>query len=154
MRITSRRLAARRRVAFPGAPRLTIIRRSASARHLVKVAGPPDVVPLVAYPLPDEGHWQPSGRLVNGRPVMWITYLRPDAVHTSLIVVVAHLDMSRLAATLHAGTEVPGDGPWIHGAKIATSDYPYVVAAFNSAFRLDNSGGGYYAEGGDLRSPI
>jgi len=132
---------------IPHAPRLTTIRRSATAHHLVKVTGPPNVVPLVADPLPGEGHWQPSGRLVNGRPVMWITYLRPDAVHTSLVVGVAHLDMSHLAATLHAGTEVPGGGPWIHGAKIATSDYPYVVAAFNSAFRLDNSGGGYYAEG-------
>ena len=91
--------------------------------------------------------WQPTGGVVNGQPVLWITYVRPDAVHTSLLAGVAHLDMSHLTATLHAGTQVPGGGPWMHGAKIATADYPYVVAAFNSAFRLDNSRGGYYAEG-------
>jgi hypothetical protein len=55
--------------------------------------------------------------------------------------------MPRLTATLHAGTDVPGGGPWIHGAQIASTDYPSVIAAFNSAFRLDNSGGGYFAEG-------
>ncbi len=132
---------------IPDAPQRTNVRQVATAHHLAAVAGPPAVVPLVAHPLPGEGRWQPSGRLVNGRPVMWITYLRPDAVHTSLVVGVAHLDMSRLTATLHAGTEVPGGGPWVHGPMIATSDYPDVIAAFNSAFRLDNSGGGYYAEG-------
>jgi hypothetical protein len=108
---------------------------------------PPNIPPLVASPLQGEGVWQPSGRLVNGRPAVWFTYLRPDAVHTSLLAGVAYFNMSHLTATLHAGTDVPGGGPWMHGAQIATTDYPRVVAAFNSAFRLDNSGGGYYAEG-------
>jgi hypothetical protein len=67
---------------------------------------------------------------------------------------VAHLDMSRLTATLHAGTQVPGGGPWVHGAQIATADYPYAVAAFNSAFRLDNSRGGYYAEGRTVQALV
>jgi hypothetical protein len=132
---------------IPRVPHLAVVQRSATSHHPVAVAAPPAVAPFVAHPLPGEGRWQPSGRLVNGEPVMWITYLRPDSVHTSLVAGVVHLDMSHLTATLHAGTEVPGGGPWVHGAKIAASDYAYVVAAFNSAFRLDNSGGGYYAEG-------
>ncbi len=121
--------------------------------HTVKVhvqrvpAGPKNIEPLVAHPLAGEGVWQPGGRSVDGRTALWITYVRPDAVHTSLLAGVAYLDMSRLAATLHAGTAVPGGGPWVHGARIAGGDYPYVVAAFNSAFRLDNSRGGYYSEG-------
>ena len=134
-----------------GIPRAPVTVAHARPRTVRKVKAapiaPPNVAPLVAHPLPNEGVWQPSGRLVNGRPVLWITYLRPDAVHTSLLAGVAHFDMSRLRATLHAGTDVPGGGPWTHGAQIATTDYPFVVAAFNSAFRLDNSGGGYYAEG-------
>ena len=91
---------------------------------------PKNIVPLVANPLPGEGVWQPSGRLVAGRPALWITYLRPDAVHTSLLAGVAHFDMSHSPATLHAGTDVPGGGPWVHGAQVAVGDYPYVVAAF------------------------
>lgn len=109
-------------------------------------APPKNIMPLVANPLAGEGVWQPSGRLVGGRPALWITYVRPDAVHTSLLAGVAYIDMSRLTATEHAGTDVPGGGPWKNGPSVATANYPYVVAAFNSAFRLDNSRGGYYAE--------
>lgn len=123
------------------------VRKAKAAPVAPANVAPPNVAPLVAHPLPNEGVWQPSGRLVHGRPVMWMTYLRPDAIHTSLLAGVAHFDMSHLTATLHAGTDVPGGGPWTHGAQIATTDYPSVIAAFNSAFRLDNSGGGYYAEG-------
>ena len=134
---------------IPVAP--TVNRRPVAHLHTEHIqvipAGPANVRPLVANPLPGEGVWQPSGRLVDGRPALWITYLRPDAVHTSLLVGVAHLDMSRLTGTLHAGTDVPGGGPWLNGPRIATSSYPLVVAAFNSAFRLDSSHGGYYAEG-------
>jgi hypothetical protein len=118
--------------------------------HAHAVPAPPiaptNVVPLVADPLPGEGVWQATGRRLDGHPRLWVTYVRPDAVHTSLLAGIAHLDMSHLRATVHAGTEVPGGGPWVHGSQIAVGDYPYVVAAFNSAFRLDNSRGGYYAE--------
>jgi hypothetical protein len=134
---------------IPVAPKLSV-RRSVPAtvvHQAVTSVGPANVRPLVANPLPGEGVWQPSGRPVARRPVLWVTYLRPDAVHTGLIAGIAHLDMSRLSATLHAGTDVPGGGPWVNGPQIAVSHYPYVVAAFNSAFRLDSSRGGYYAEG-------
>ncbi len=132
---------------IPTAPKLTTTRHTPAAHKPKPIKPPPAVAPLVANPLPGEGHWQPSGRLVNGRPVLWITYLRPDAVHTSLLAGVARIDMAHLRATLHAGTDIPGGGPWVHGSSIATSDYPYVVAAFNSGFRLDSSRGGYYSEG-------
>jgi hypothetical protein len=134
---------------IPVAPKLSV--QAPVLTHVVHKpaapAGPTNIRPLVAHPLPGEGVWQPSGRPVDGRPALWITYLRPDAVHTSLLAGVAYLDMSRLSATLHAGTDVPGGGPWVNGPRIAVSHYSSVVAAFNSAFRLDSSHGGYYAEG-------
>jgi hypothetical protein len=141
---------------IPVAPKLGLrpAVRTRTTRRPAVPAGPQNVRPLVANPLPGEGVWQPSGRPVNGRPALWITYLRPDAVHTSLLVGVAQLDMSRLTATLHAGTDVPGGGPWLNGPRIAVSHYPYVVAAFNSAFRLDSSHGGYYAEGRTVKSLV
>jgi hypothetical protein len=132
-------------VARPAAPVRVVHTRPVVAR-------PPNVVPLVANPLRGEGVWQPSGRPVGGRPALWITYLRPDAVHTSLLVGVARFDMTRLAATLHAGTDVPGGSAWVHGPRIAGGSYPRVVAAFNSAFRLDSSRGGYYADGRTVKA--
>ena len=133
---------------IPVAPKLTVATPAhVRVPHIPALpAAPANIAPLVANPLRGEGVWQPSGRPVDGRPALWITYLRPDAVHTSLIAGVARFDMSRLTATLHAGTDVPGGGPWVHGARIAAGDFSYVVAAFNSAFRLDSSHGGYYAE--------
>ena len=135
---------------IPTAPKLAV-GAPGSARPNVAAApvwaGPTNIVPLAANPLPGEGIWQPSGRLVHGRPALWITYVRPDAVHTSLLAGIAHIDMSHAKATLHAGTDVPGGGPWVNGAHIAPGDYAQVIAAFNSAFRLENSHGGYYAEG-------
>src|SRR5689334_21489514 len=58
---------------------------SRRVRHRPRAWAPPDIAPLVATPLPGEGKWQASGRLVHGRPAMWLAYLRPDAVHTSLL---------------------------------------------------------------------
>lgn len=144
---------------IPSAPALANTRTSPSRRvrtipRKLHRRAPPNIPPLVANPLPGEGKWQPSGRRVHGRPAMWLAYLRPDAVHTSLVAGVAYFDMRRVTATLHAGTDVPGGGPWVHGSQIATADYPSVVAAFNSAFRLDNSEGGYYAEGRTVQTLV
>jgi hypothetical protein len=141
---------------IPSVPKLSAGLRTRAVRPSIAgtpvFSGPRSLALLAASPLPGEGVWQPSGRLVDGRPALWITYLRPDAVHTSLLAGIAHLDMSHSTATLHAGTDVPGGGPWVHGAQVARGDYPYVVAAFNSAFRLENSHGGYYAEHRTVKS--
>lgn len=138
-----------------GIPQLSKLAVRAKARaanpnagRLVSAANaPPNVAPLVSDPLPGEGLWQPTGLLVDGRPRLWVTFVRPDAVHTSLLAGVAYLDMSRLAATVHPGTDIPGGGPWVNESQIGAGDYRFVVAAFNSAFRFDNSRGGYFAEG-------
>jgi hypothetical protein len=139
---------------IPHAPKLAATHAAHPTHHVRVVVHPPNIVPFASPALPGEGVWQPTGRLVRRRPVLWVTYMRPDATHTSLLAGVAHLDMSHLTATLHAGTDVPGGGPWVHGAQIDAADYPYVVAAFNSGFRLDNSGGGYYAEGRTVQSLV
>ena len=141
---------------IPRAPRLAAGShpRPRPVHKVIARIGPANILPLADHALPGEGVWQPSGRVVNGRTAMWITYLRPDVVHTSLLAGVAYLDMTRLPAALHAGIDVPGGGPWVHGPQIATADYPYVVAAFNGGFRLDNSGGGYYAEGKTVQALV
>ena len=141
---------------IPTAPRVAAV--AASPRKptpaTLRRVKPANIVPLVTNALPGEGVWQRAGRLVDGRPALWVTYLRPDAVHTSLLVGVARFDMSRLAAVLYAGTQIPGDAPWIHGAQVSSADYPFAVAAFNSAFRLDSSRGGYFAEGRTIKSLV
>ena len=92
------------------------------AKHVAAVSlprerPPANVAPFVSTPLPGEGVWKPVGREVGGVPVAWVTYLRPDAVHTSELIGVVHFDMRHLTATLHAGTDVPGGGPWKNGSR-------------------------------------
>ena len=109
---------------------------------------PARIQPFAASRLSGEGVWNSIGRSPGE---VCFAYLRPDAVHTSVIVGAAWMDMSKLTATLHNGTSVPGGGPWNAGASISPGDYGRVVAAFNGGFRLDASRGGYFTEGRTVR---
>ncbi len=112
---------------------------------------PTNLVPFATPPLPDEGVWQPTGKLVRGSPAVYVTYLRPDPVHTSLVTAAMWMNMSRLRGALFNGLYVPGPGPWQHGPKVEPRDYASLVAAFNGGFKLDASRGGYYTEGRTVR---
>jgi hypothetical protein len=108
---------------------------------------PPDpVVPLAVPPLPGEGIWHPAGSPVAGLPAVYTTAVRPDPVHTSLVTGVAWMDTKLLKATLYAGSQLPG-GTWQNMSPIPPLVRPTLIAGFNSAFRLQDSRGGYYAEG-------
>lgn len=114
-------------------------------------AVPAAVVPFVANPLPGEGVWQPTGKLVGGVPAVYQTFVRPDAVHTSLLAGIISMDQRRLKSVLYNGLDVPGGGPWQRGASVAPADDAGLVAAFNGGFRLDASRGGYFTEGRTMR---
>ncbi len=108
---------------------------------------PPPITPLASPPLPGEGVWHPIGRQVNGSTAMYSAFLRPDAVHTSLVTGVAWMDPKLLSARLFAGSQEPGGGPWPYEAPISSSMSHSLVGAFNSGFRMKDAHGGYYAYG-------
>ncbi len=114
---------------------------------IVHLPAPAPVVPLTSPPIPGEGQWHPAGRLVNGIPAVYESFLRPDPVHTSLVVGVAWMDTTLLNATLYSGSTTPGDGPWQFTAPVSSQASTSLVAAFNSGFLMKDAGGGYYAEG-------
>jgi Phosphodiester glycosidase len=129
----------------------TAVHPSRKSVAIDKSVCPPRVPPLASGTLADEGVWVAVGR-TNG--AVCFSYLRPDPVHTSVLVGVAWMNMSVLTATLHNGTSVPGGGPWRAGPTISPSDYGRVTAAFNGGFRLDSSRGGYFTEGRAVRSLV
>jgi len=94
-----------------------------------------------------EGQWHPAGRLVHGVPTVYESYMRPDAVHTSVVVGVAWMDTTLLRATQYSGSYVPGGGPWHYTAPVSRADAASLDAGFNSGFRLKDAQGGYFAEG-------
>jgi phosphodiester glycosidase len=96
--------------------------------------------------LPGEGVWRPVGRLVKGSPAVYETFLRPDAVHTSVVDGIAWLDTKLLSATLYSGSYIPGGGPYKYTAPIEPAAARTLVAAFNAGFRMQDANGGYYTQ--------
>jgi len=82
--------------------------------------------------------WQPAGRYVIGRPVVY----RGNAGG----VEVAWLDPTFLRPVFVPGTG-DGGGPWAWGGMVAPEAQGQLVAAFNGGFKLGDLPGGWYADG-------
>ncbi|MDQ1359994.1 MAG: hypothetical protein QOJ44_371 [Acidimicrobiaceae bacterium] len=108
---------------------------------------PSPIQPFANPPIPGEGQWSPAGRLVGGIPAVYETTLRPDPIHTSLVVGVAWMDTKLLHATLYSGSSVPGGGPYTHTAPVQAGPASTLVTAFNAGFRMQDANGGYYTDG-------
>ena len=108
---------------------------------------PSRLVPLASPALAGEGTWRPAGRLVKGVPAVYETFLRPDAIHTSVVDGIAWLDTKLLSATLYSGSYIPGHGPFKYTAPIQPGPARSLVAAFNAGFRMQDAAGGYYTQG-------
>jgi len=135
-----------------GTPPAGAIRR-AVATTVPATGGPPHlpppspIEPIASPPIAGEGVWSPAGRPVGGIPAVYVTTLRPDAVHTSYVVGVAWMDTKLLRATLYSGSQIPGGGPYAHTAPIQPSAAQTLVAAFNAGFLMPAANGGYYTDG-------
>jgi hypothetical protein len=124
------------------------VRQSRSANTSKILPEPKAITPIASPPLPHEGQWTPEGPLVNGSPALYVTLMRPDKVHTSLVAGVAWLDPHLVSFLQYAGAqEPPGGGTWPYVAPIQGSQANNLVAAFNSGFRMSDAKGGYYAYG-------
>ncbi len=111
------------------------------------LAVPAAIVPPASPPLPGEGQWSPAGRTVGGNSAVYVTRLRPDPVHTSLVVGAAWMDTKLLRAQLYSGSFIPGGGPYSYSAPVKPDAAATLVAAFNSGFQMSSANGGYYTEG-------
>jgi hypothetical protein len=115
------------------------------------LAAPAALVPFPLTPLPGEGKWVPAGRTVAGLPAVYTTFMRPDAIHTTVVDGVAWLDTNLLSARLYSGSYIPGGGPYKYNTPLPASAEASLVAAFNGGFRLSDSQAGYYTEGVTVR---
>ncbi len=114
---------------------------------------PAPVASPAAPPLPGEGVWKPTGMPVQGRPAMYVTYVRPDAIHTSLLTGLVRFDPKLLRAVLVPGLEQPTGAPHEWGAQVPLGLRATLVGAFNSGFRIQDAQGGYFA-GGQTYAPL
>jgi hypothetical protein len=108
---------------------------------------PKPIKPIASPPLPGEGQWHAAGRLVDGVPAVYEAFLRPDAIHTSLVAGVAWMDTRLLRATLYSGSIIPGGGPYRYTAPVEPNAARSLVSAFNAGFLMSAAEGGYYTQG-------
>lgn len=118
---------------------------------LPRTPPPVDMAPFVSTPLPDEGVWAPTGRSVGGLPAVYTSFMRPDPIHTSLVTGFMWMDPKLLKAVHVPGLKEPAGAPPKYGANVPDDLRASAVAAFNSAFRLDDSRGGFYDDGTEVR---
>ena len=118
-----------------------------SRTTVVHLPTPKRMTSPAGHRLPGEGVWHPVGRRVGKVPAVYETWVRPDAVHTSLVIGVAWMDTRLLRATLYSGSTIPGGGPFKHSAPIRKTAAKSLVSAFNAGFLMSNADGGYYTNG-------
>ena len=107
---------------------------------------PEDIAPIAGTPIADEGVWQ-TLQSAGDVPLVRAAYLRADSMYTSYLSAVAWMDTKMLGFNLAPGASDPGGGPWPVGASLPPGQRSDVVAAFNSAFRMVDSRGGFYLAG-------
>ena len=108
---------------------------------------PAALAPFPAAALPGEGKWVPAGTSVRGLAGVYTTFMRPDAIHTSVVDGVAWMDPRLLSLRLYSGNYIPGGGPYKYNTPLPAAGEANLVAAFNGGFRLGDSQAGYYTDG-------
>jgi hypothetical protein len=133
--------------AIPAAPSTKGTGTSPSGHLVAHLAAPAPIQPFAKPAIAGEGVWHAAGRKVDGLTSVYEAFMRPDPVHTSLVVGVAWMDTKLLRATLYSGSTIPGGGPYPDTAPILPAAAKSVVAAFNAGFLMGNANGGYYTNG-------
>lgn len=107
---------------------------------------PATLTSMAGRPLAGEGHWRVLGS-VNGDPAIYGTYLRPSRIYSSYVAGIVSMNQNLLRFELRPGAEDPGPGNWHAADYIPPGSRRGLLATFNSGFKINSSGGGFYLNG-------
>jgi Phosphodiester glycosidase len=115
---------------------------------------PPDLTPVVTPALRGEGVWVPSETWSGASAPVQITQFRSDPNYPQMVAGVAWIDTARTRLGYYPGrlepaVSLPSRGP----TEVAAQSRSSLLATFNSAFKLSDSGGGL-ALGGQTYAPM
>jgi len=131
-------------------PSVAVKKASSNARHGTTAtntyAPPATLSSFAGKPLPGEGVWRVLGT-VDGEPAIYGTYLRFSKVYSSYVAGIASMSQNLLKFELRPGTLDPGPGNWKAPDYIPPGTRRGLMATFNSGFRINVSGGGFYLNG-------
>jgi hypothetical protein len=113
------------------------LRPAAEGVHL------PNIAPVIRPPLSGEGVWVPSEIWGGADAPVQTTEFRPDPNYPRLVAGVARIDPSRTWIALYPGRLEPSVSLPRGPMEVPDVARPRLLATFNSAFRLADSGGGF-----------
>jgi Phosphodiester glycosidase len=142
-----------------GGPALRALPKQASVngghgRARVRYYHPRPIHPVIHPALPGEGVWHGTFAEGGSRPPVLITSYRPNPLYPQLVAGVAWIDASRTSIWLYPGAQEPAVAMPSRGPEeVPMTMRSKLVATFNSAFKLADSGGGF-ASGGHTYAPL
>jgi hypothetical protein len=139
--------------ALKALPRQTGVAGRTSTRPAVHHYTPRALRPLIKPALPGEGVWHPTYAGGGSRPPVLVSSFRSDPAYPQLVAGVAWIDHTRTRVTLYPGLQEPAVTMPRGPMEIPPSSRGRLVAAFNSGFKLQDSGGGF-ALGGHTYAPL
>ncbi len=137
-----------------GGPQLHRLPKQAGAVHgttkarKVHYYRPPNIRPIIHPALPGEGVWHATFANSGPRPPVLITSFRPEPSYPRVVAGVAWIDHTRTSVMEYPGISepavaMPNRGP----EEVPLNTRSRLVATFNSAFKLQDSGGGFAYKG-------
>ena len=118
---------------------------SPTIRPLLASRSPAPLEPLVHPALPGEGTWLPAtGSFTAGSYAIYTTQLRPAPLCPAAGV--AWIDTRRTRLSLYAGISEPY-GIWPEQGYVRAAQLPYLLAAFNSGFKIYAYRTGWFDQG-------
>ncbi|HEV3389035.1 MAG TPA: hypothetical protein VG057_08475, partial [Solirubrobacteraceae bacterium] len=129
-----------------GPPLKRLPRVGSGAQVRATSYAPEPIAPAISPALSGEGHWRGTGPLVRGAAPVLVTTFRPDPSYPQLVAGVAWIDHTRTRVALYPGRyEPPNDGS--QQAQVPPELRSSLLATFNSGFKLEDSGGGFFSQG-------
>ncbi|MGH2915500.1 MAG: hypothetical protein ACRDMX_10980 [Solirubrobacteraceae bacterium] len=129
-------------------------RAGARTHRLARPYRPGRIRPVVHPALAGEGVWHPTFAGGGANPPVLITSFRPDPNYPQLVAGVAWIDAARTNTWLYPGRDEPAVSMTSRGPEeVPPGKRKQLVATFNSAFKLADSGGGF-ASGGRTYAPL
>ncbi|HWF24103.1 MAG TPA: phosphodiester glycosidase family protein [Solirubrobacteraceae bacterium] len=114
---------------------------------LIASVHPRNIAPVLTPPLRGEGAWVPSETWTGANAPVQITQFRSDPSYPSMVAGVAWIDTARTWISLNPGRLEPNvtlpRGPM----EVPPASRGRLLATFNSAFKLQDSGGGFAVNG-------
>ena len=129
----------------PAAP--TSARTTKSVRGTRFVVWPPRIKPVFAHPLPGEGIWRRTGRLVAGRPAVLVTTFRTERDYPRIVAYVAWFDHTRTAAAFYPGRYEPPNAPVRGPMQVPYGQRWRLLATFNGGFTYNDGHNGSSIDG-------